>query len=110
MVLVLSGLEKVEGVHGDIRIPLSAVRDVEVVDRPLDVIHGLKMPGTGIPGTTAVGTWISSDGQTFAAEHHASRGIVVHLEGQSYQQLIVGSDDPEALAERLQSAIRSPGR
>lgn len=108
--LVLSGLEKVEGVHGDIRLPLSAVHGVEVVDRPLDLIHGLKMPGTGIPGMTAVGTWISPDGKTFAAEHHANRGIVVHLEGQTYQQLIVGSDDPEAVAERLQSAIRGLGR
>ncbi|HVB13559.1 MAG TPA: hypothetical protein VNH38_02235 [Candidatus Dormibacteraeota bacterium] len=105
LVLVLSGLEKVEGVHGDIRVPLTAVRDVEVVDRPLDLIHGLKMPGTGIPGMTAVGSWISSDGRTFAVEHHTSRGIVVHLEGLPYQQLIVGSDDPEGLAERVRSAI-----
>jgi hypothetical protein len=110
LVLVLTGLEKMEGVHGDIRVPLSAVRDVEVVDRPLDLIHGLKMPGTGISGRTAVGTWISSDGKTFAVEHHASRGVVVRLEGQTYQQLVIGSDDPEALAERLRSAMRDPNR
>ncbi|HUY09808.1 MAG TPA: hypothetical protein VMW80_10250 [Candidatus Dormibacteraeota bacterium] len=110
LVLVLSRLEKVEGVHGDIRVPLSAVRDVEVVDRPLDLIQGLKMPGTGIPGMTAVGTWVSADGKTFAVEHHASRGIVVHLDGQSYQQLVVGSDDPEALAERVRTGMGTPGR
>jgi hypothetical protein len=32
---------------------------------------------------------------------------VVHLEGQLYQQLIVGSDDPQGLAERLRSAVRT---
>lgn len=105
MVAVLSRLEKLEEVHGDIRVPLSAVRDVEVVDRPLDLIHGLKGAGTGIPGTTKVGSWISSDGKTFAVEHHASRGLVIHLDDQSYQQLVIGSDDPEALAERVRSAL-----
>jgi hypothetical protein len=32
LVLHLSGAEKVEGVHGDLRAPLSAVRGVEVLD------------------------------------------------------------------------------
>jgi hypothetical protein len=105
LVLELSKMEKVEAVHGDVRVPLSSVRDVEVVDRPLDYIHGLKMPGTGIPGRTAVGTWVSSDGSTFSVEHHASRGIVIHLDGQAYQQLVIGADDPEALAERVRTAV-----
>ncbi|MGH7642679.1 MAG: hypothetical protein ACRENX_06635 [Candidatus Dormibacteria bacterium] len=105
LVVVLSGLEKLEGVHGDLRVPLSSVREVEVVDRPLDWIHGFKLPGTQIPGMTAVGTWVSADGKTFAAEHHASRGIVVHLDGGSYQQLVIGSDDPDALAERVRTAM-----
>ncbi|HVC39980.1 MAG TPA: hypothetical protein VNH20_08440 [Candidatus Dormibacteraeota bacterium] len=108
LVLVLGRLEKVEGVHGDIRVPLTSVREVEVVDHPLEFIHGLKLAGAGIPGVTAMGTWVSSDGRTFAAEHHASRGIVVHLEGQTYAQLVVGSADPEALAARVQAAL--PGR
>lgn len=106
LVLDLSRLEKAEAVHGDLRVPLAAVREVEVVDRPLDLIHGIKLPGTGIPGRTAVGTWISPDGRTFAVEHHASRGVVVHLEGQPYQQLIVGCDQPEEVAERLRAATR----
>lgn len=109
LVLLLSKLEMVEGVHSNIRVPLNAVRDVQVVDRPLDFVHGLKLPGTGIPGRTAVGTWVSPDGKTFAVEHHASRGIVVRLEGQSYQQLVVGADDPEALAETVRGAM-NPGR
>jgi hypothetical protein len=108
LVLHLSGLEKAEAVHGDVRVPLASVREIEVVDRPLDLIHGLKLPGTGIPGSTAVGTWVSPDGRTFAVEHHASRGVVVHLEGQNYQQLIVGCDQPEDVAERLKAATRQP--
>ncbi len=32
LVLALSALEKAESIHGDIRVPVSSVRDVEVVD------------------------------------------------------------------------------
>ncbi|MGH7609065.1 MAG: hypothetical protein ACREOD_03835 [Candidatus Dormibacteria bacterium] len=107
LVVKLSGLEKLEAVHGDLRVPLSAVQAVEVVDRPLDLIQGMKLPGTGIPGRTAVGTWVSADGSTFAVEHHASRGIVIRLAGQDYSQLVIGCDSPEEVAQRVRAA--SPG-
>jgi hypothetical protein len=108
LVVELGRLERAEALHGNLRVPLDSVRQVEVADRPLDLIHGLKLPGTGIPGSTAVGTWVSPDGRTFAVEHHASRGVVVHLEGQRYQQLIVGCDQPEEVAERVRSAAGLP--
>ncbi|MGA8208339.1 MAG: hypothetical protein WB801_08335 [Candidatus Dormiibacterota bacterium] len=108
LVVELSRLEKVEAVHGDLRVPLTSVRQVEVVNSPLALIHGVKLPGTDIPGRTAVGTWVSPDGRIFAVEHHASRGVVLHLEGQTYQQLIVGCDQPEEVAEKVRSAAGLP--
>jgi hypothetical protein len=42
LVLHLSGAEKAEAVHGDLRVPLSALRGVEVVDDA----HG--WTGTGV--------------------------------------------------------------
>lgn len=109
LLVELTRLEKVEAVHGNLRLPLTSVREVKVVDRPLDLIHGLKLPGTGIPGSTAVGTWVSPDGSTFAVEHHASRGVLLRLEGQTYQQVVVGCDQREAVAERIRAAVGGLG-
>jgi hypothetical protein len=56
LVLHLSATEKVGAVHGDLRVPLSSVRRVEVLadaHEPAD--HGIKM-GTRIPGLMEVGT------------------------------------------------------
>ena len=108
-VLVLNPVEKLEGVHGEIRALLSALREVEAVDRPLDLIHGQKLPGTGIPGTTAVGTWSAPTARLCcrAPGQARDRGS---LGGQSYQQMIIGSADPEALLERLPTAIGTIGR
>jgi len=111
LVLELSRMEELEAIHASLRVPLGAVRAVEVVDQPLKALHGgLKLIGTGIPGGTAVGTWLSPDGKTFAVEHHASRGVVVQLEGQTYERLVVGCHDPEEVAERIRSAVRAQER
>ena len=106
VVLELSALEKVEGVHGDLRAPAQAVASVEVLDDVLVAVHGLRAPGTGIPGMTAVGTFRGGDGRTFAVVHHGEhRGVVVHLDGQSYDQWVVGCDDPEGVATAIHGAI-----
>lgn len=102
LVLHLSSWEKAEGVHGDLRVPLSAVQGMEVLDdahRPADV--GLKV-GTRIFGVVEVGTVHGTRRKSFAAVHHdTDRGVRVSLEGASYDEWIVGCGDPEAVVARL---------
>ena len=106
LVIELSDLEKVEALHGDLRIPLTSVRQVDVLDEPLKELRGLRVPGTAIPGRTAVGTWRSRDGKTFVVEHNRSRAIRLRLSGSDYDQVIVGTDDPEGLAATITRATR----
>lgn len=47
LVVDLSGIEKAEAVHGDVRVPITAVQRVEVVDDIVHQVHGLRAPGTG---------------------------------------------------------------
>ncbi|MGH7610987.1 MAG: hypothetical protein ACREN4_03100 [Candidatus Dormibacteria bacterium] len=109
LVVKMTGMEKLESMHGDLRVPLSSVRSVQVSDNPSAAISGMKLVGTGLPGGTAVGTWTGSEGETFAVEHHGSRGIVVTLEGARYQQLVIGCEQPEEVAARIQAAAPSLG-
>jgi hypothetical protein len=46
VVLHMRALEKAEGFHGDIRIPLSAVTAVRVVDTAWPELRGVRAPGT----------------------------------------------------------------
>ncbi len=46
LVLKLRPIEKVEGVHGDIRVPISAVQAVTVIDDVIHAVHGIKLPGS----------------------------------------------------------------
>jgi hypothetical protein len=102
LVVKLSTVEKAEAVHGDIRVPISAVRSVEVVD---DAVHAVsafsKSVGASFPGRFVIGTF-HTGGKTFAVVHHDTpRGVRVTLEGANFDELLVGCDNPEAAVRRL---------
>lgn len=105
LVLHLTTAEKVEGVHGDLHAPLSAVRGIEVLDdahAPVCIHAGIKI-GTRIPGFVEVGTIQGLRRRLFAAVHHDTpRGVRVTLEDTSFDEWIVGCADPEATVAQLQ--------
>ncbi len=102
LILKLSTAEKLEGVHGDIRVPMSAVSSVTVLDDVIHAVRGIKMPGARIPGVFAMGTFRSGSGTTFAIVHHQNkRGIKVNLADARFTALIIGVDDPEDVIARL---------
>lgn len=108
LVLRLTTAEKVEGVHGDLHVPLSAVRAIEVLDdahAPVCISSGIKI-GTRIPGFIEVGTIQGLSRRRFAAVHHDTpRGLRVELEDSSFDEWIVGCAHPEATAAQLRGVI-----
>jgi hypothetical protein len=104
VVLHLTAAEKIEGVHADLRAPLSAVRAIEVLDdahAPVGVHAGIKI-GTRIPGVVEVGTVQGRTKRLFAAVHRDTpRGLRIRLAGTAYDEWIVGCADPEVVAAGL---------
>lgn len=94
--------EKAGGVHGDLRVPLSSVRSVEVLDdahSPVD--HGIKI-GERIPGMVEIGTVLHEGRRIFAAVHHKTpRGVRVVLQDSPYAEWVVGCEDPESVVRQL---------
>ncbi|MDQ0189149.1 hypothetical protein JI721_11430 [Alicyclobacillus cycloheptanicus] len=102
LVLKLTTVEKMEGVHGDIRVPLASVQEVTVLNDVIHEVHGLKLPGSRLPGVFAMGTFVSPNETIFAIVHHQhKRGLRVRLRGASYDALVVGLDNPEEVAQSL---------
>jgi hypothetical protein len=111
VVVKLSAAEKAEAVHGDVRVPLSSVRSVEVVD---DAVHAVnayrKSVGAAWPGRFVIGTFRSEDAKIFAVVHHSTpRGVRVRLDGTNFDQLLIGCADPEEVARRLAGTEPSGG-
>lgn len=102
LVLRLSRIERVEGIHGDLRVPRSSVRGIEVLDDAHAAADfGLKV-GTRIPGVVEVGSIQGGGKRVFAVVHRETpRGLRVELEGNSYDEWIVGCANPEEVAAQL---------
>jgi hypothetical protein len=110
LVMTLSAMEKVEAVHGDIRVPMSSVRAVEVLDDVVHAVNGRKSVGAAWPGEFAIGTFHAEQTKTFAAVHHETRrGVRVRLEGTQFDELVVGCRNPEEVASRLSGPTSPTG-
>ncbi|ORB25572.1 hypothetical protein [Mycolicibacterium parafortuitum] len=99
--LHLTRAEKIAGLHGDIRVPLSAVRSVEVADDALAAVTGMRAPGLHWPGRTKIGTWRRRGGKTFAVARAGRPAVQIELSGQDYDRLVVSVADAHADAESL---------
>jgi len=107
LILQLTAAEKVEGIHGDLRAPLSSVTGVEVLEhahRAADIV-GLRA-GTRIPGVIEVASVHGVNSTIFAAVHHDTpRGVRVKLRDQPHDAWIVGCADPEAVAASITHGV-----
>jgi hypothetical protein len=75
---------------------------VEVLDDAMGAIHGIRV-GTGIPISVAIGTFTSRTAKIFAVVHYDTpRGVRVTLDGDRFDELVVGCPHPEAVAASLQ--------
>lgn len=97
----LSSLQELGAVRRSFAVPRSAVAGVEVVDEPFERVRGIRAPGTGWPKTIALGTWRGRGTKDFLSIHRDERAVLIELDGQEYDRLLIGCDDPEDVAARL---------
>jgi hypothetical protein len=101
--LRLRFVEKLEGVHGDIRVPLSSVSSVRSVPSAWPELRGIRAPGTGIPGVIAVGTRRGRFGKDFAVVHGQGSAVIVELEGAPYGRLVATVEDADATVAAIRA-------
>ena len=106
LVLSLSAWERLGGLHGDIRVPLSARRrgrrDRAAVQRAArNARAGHRLAAARI----ALGTWRGRSEKGFAAVYRGKPGVVVRLRDSEFAWLCVSADDPPAVVERIRAAL-----
>ena len=109
IVLKLSTGERIMAMHRDVRVPLSAVKSIDIVDGPIRRIQGMKPRNFKVfggywPGWFAYGSFF--DGamrqRLFAAVNgRKPGGLEITLDGAKYTRLIVSLDHPDAAKAAL---------
>jgi hypothetical protein len=103
LVVHLTVPEKLASLHGDVRVPSSAIQRVDVEPRPLDAVRGLRAPGLLIPGRTKIGTWRRYWHRGFIVARRGMPAVSVRLTRAAYDDLLVSVPDAEATASALRS-------
>lgn len=93
--------EKIAGLHGDFRFPLSAITAVEVDHDPLSSVRGIRAPGLHVPGRVKIGTWRRSGGKTFALARRSTPAVRLDLTGQPYCRMVISVGDAAEAAHSL---------
>lgn len=100
------GWSKLWAFASELDFPLAHVRSVRQDAGPaLGWCHGLRFPGTDIPGVVTAGTFHQEDGAVFYDVSDPERTIVVELEHEDYRRLVVEVRHPEAAVAMMQRAI-----
>ena len=107
-VFVVQGMDKLWALKSELRIPLEHIAGARLdTEAARGWWHGIRMPGTQIPGLITAGTFYSHGRRVFYDVHDPDNTIVVDLNHESYDSLVVEVADPEADARRINSAIAS---
>jgi hypothetical protein len=99
--------EKIWGLHGDIRVPLSSIVSVAPDPMPWLGLRGWRMAGFSFPGHAALGTRRHGTGYDFCILHRVRPAVQVDVGAGRFSRLIIcvpEGGDPEAEAARIAAA------
>lgn len=101
--LHLTTAEHLLAVHRDQSAPLSALANADVVENPIEHVHGFRV-GEGIPGVSAIGSFTSTEEKIFAVVHAGQhRGLVLRFREGAFDTWVIGCDDPTAVMDALRA-------
>ena len=67
--------------------------------------HGVRMPGTNVPGVITAGTFYQDGKRIFWDVHNPANAIVIRLRDERYDELVVEVADPQAAMKIIQDAL-----
>ncbi len=105
----VTGVDRVLALKSSITVPLAHVAGVEQDLAEASVVfHGLKLPGTGIPGVVTAGSFLSHGDWSFWDVHDPKKAVIIRLQDEHYARLVIGVDDPPATIRMVMDALPTP--
>ena len=105
----IEGFDKVLALKGHLDIPLAHITGARHDPAAAKGWwHGVRLPGTDIPGFVTAGSFYQAGRMVFYDVHHAEEAIVVELAHEDYDRLIVEVRDPAAAVTMILGALARP--
>jgi hypothetical protein len=104
--LDVRGADKLWAFKSSLEIPLAHITGVRAdPEAARGWYHGIRMPGTNVPGVITAGTFYQDGKRVFWDVHNPEKTIVIDLHDERYNELVVEVDDPEAAVRLIQNAL-----
>ena len=102
----VEGWDRLWALKSQLEIPLAHIKAVRADPEPArGWWHGVRLPGTQIPGLLTAGSFYQSGGFVFYDVHDPERTVVIELDHEHYQRLVIEVASPADVVETLRSAI-----
>ena len=106
LTLHVRGADKLWALKSSLEIPLIHIAAVRAdPEAARGWYHGIRMPGTNVPGVITAGTFYQDGKRVFWDVHHPEKTIVIDLHDERYNELVVEVDDPQAAIRLIQSTL-----
>ena len=108
LALHVKGADKLWALKSSLEIPLqhiAGIRSDPSVARGW--WHGIKFPGTNLPGVITAGTFYQDGKRIFWDVHNPENTVVIELHDERYDELIIEVGDPKAAVELVKAALPS---
>jgi hypothetical protein len=104
--LHVRGADKLWAFKGSLENPLVHIAGVRAdPDIAHGWWHGIKMPGTNLPGVITAGTFYQDGKRIFWDVHNPANTVVIELRDERYDELVVEVADPPAAVKLIQDAL-----
>ena len=106
LTLHVRGTDKILAFKSTLEIPLIHIAGVRAdAEVARGWWHGIRMPGTNVPGVITAGTFYQDGKRVFWDVHHPEKTIVIDLHDERFNALIVEVADPEAAVKLIRNAL-----
>lgn len=105
--IYVQGMDKIWAFKSRLSVPLGHITaariDSEVTKKRW---HGLRFPGTNIPGIVTAGTFYSQGRRVFWDVHRAENVAVISLKDEKYDEIIIQVEDPDLFVKEIQDKVQ----
>ncbi len=100
------GMDALWALKSSLEIPLQHIAGIRVdTEVAHGWYHGLRLPGTNIPGVLTAGTFYRDGKRVFWDVHNPDNTIVIEVKDERYNELIVEVEDPSSTVELVRGAL-----
>ena len=109
LLLHVQGADRLWALKSSLEIPLQHVAGIRA-DPSIarGWWHGIRMPGTSIPGVITAGTFYQHGERVFWDVHNPDNTVVIDLRDERYNQLIVEVADPATAVALVELVLPRP--